>query len=350
MRLMFAAGLLFMLALLTHRALAAEAVWQTRELPADKSRYGHHYMVYLPPGYSADSDRQWPLIVFLHGRGEWGDDIRLVRRHGPLHFLAAGNTLDAIVVAPQSPTEQYWHPLFIDAVMQDVVSRFRIDPSRTYLTGLSMGGIGSWQMAMAFPQRFAALAPVAGCLMNDIAVSRSDHDLPDQDSYTPWLHALRGLPTWVFHGDRDSIVDTELGQRSAALLRAAGGDVKETIYPMTDHDSWTPTYMDSPAFYTWLLSRRRSDVVWNPQRPALDLARYVGRYVGADGDTRAEVREDAGRLVLRWVREGQEEELLPVSAAEFVGTALVRFDGGPEGHMRSVSFVGMGEAVWQGRP
>lgn len=193
---------------------------------------------------------------------------------------------------------------------------------------------------MVYPQRFAALVPIAGCLINDIAALGFGQDHAPDRAWLPVLARLKNLPTWVFHGDRDSLVPTELGQRSADLFTQAGGQPRRTIYPMTDHDSWTPTYFDNAEFYPWLLAQRNPQPQWDAVVPALDLARYVGDYGDARA-LRAQVRLVAGGLRITWLPEGREERLLPLDEHQFIGNGLVLFHGNA-GHMQGVEYPGIG--------
>ena len=143
-----------------------------------------------------------------------------------------------IVVCPQCPNDARWSGLqleLLNALLDEVVSEHRIDEQRIYLTGLSMGGFGTWRLAMAYPDRFAAIAPVCGG--------------GDPDQAPEVAH----LPTWVFHGAKDNVVSIENSKRMIDALKKAGGNVKITIYPDAGHDSWTETY-NNPKLYDWFLS------------------------------------------------------------------------------------------------
>jgi pimeloyl-ACP methyl ester carboxylesterase len=201
-----------------------------------RSSSGYDYLVYLPDGYSRSSGR-WPLILTLHGRGEAGSDINLVRRQGlPLRVEASGG-MPFVVVAPQCP-DLGWNVGVLGALLDEVLRRYRVDADRVYLVGNSMGGTGTWALAASCPERFAAIAPICGG--------------GDPDS----AGRLRDVPTWAFHGGDDRIVPPERSERMIAALRQAGGDARLTVYPGVGHDAWTPTYAN-PRFYEWLLQHRR---------------------------------------------------------------------------------------------
>jgi len=195
------------------------------------------YLLFLPEGY-AKGDRRWPLILFLHGAGETGNDVSRVKRHGPPKVVEKKKDLPFIVVSPQSPTRG-WNVEALNALLDEVVSKYRVDTDRVYLTGLSMGGYGTWALAAAHPERFAAIVPICGG-GNPATAKRLKH-----------------LPVWVFHGARDPVVPVANSEAMVKALKEAGADVKFTVYPEAGHDSWTPTY-DNPELYDWLLKHRRS--------------------------------------------------------------------------------------------
>ena len=205
---------------------------------AGRTASGLDSLVYLPDGYYR-SLRRWPVILALHGRGESGEDIDLVRRQGLPRRVEGTRGLPFIVVAPQSP-DWLWDVDALDVLLNEVLRQYRVDLDRVYLTGNSMGGNGTWALATRRPERFAAIAPICG---------RGD---------PAWARRLRDVPTWAFHGAEDRIVPPEASERMVAALHEAGGDVRLTIYPGVGHDSWTPTYAN-PSFFEWLLKHRRGE-------------------------------------------------------------------------------------------
>jgi predicted peptidase len=201
------------------------------------------YLLALPQGY-AESAERWPLILFLHGAGERGSDLAKVETHGPPKLIAAGQQIPAIVVSPQCPANEWWtdakHLLALERLLDEVVTTYRVDEDRVYLTGISMGGYGTWALAGRQPARFAAAAPICG-----------------GGSALPVARALRNLPIWAFHGDADPVVPVAESQRLVDAIGRAGGTVaKLTVYPGVGHDSWTRAYED-PALWEWLFAQRR---------------------------------------------------------------------------------------------
>jgi predicted peptidase len=196
------------------------------------------YLLAFPEGYEVGADR-WPLLVFLHGAGESGDDLEKVKAHGPPKLIAAGDrAFPCIVVSPQSPGRG-WNPDVLAALVDEICREYRVDEDRIWLTGLSMGGFGTWALAAAKPDRFAAIVPICG------GGNPAD------------ANKLNGIPIWVFHGAEDKTVKLENSTKMVDALKAVGSDVKFTIYPGVGHDSWTETYAN-PELYDWLFAQKRA--------------------------------------------------------------------------------------------
>jgi len=196
-----------------------------------------NYLLYLPPGYDK-ADKPFPLILFLHGAGERGDDLAQVKKHGPPKIVARKKDFPFIVVSPQAPARGGWRTDRLLALLDDVEKQYKVDKDRVYLTGLSMGGYGTWRLAAEAPERFAAIAPICG----------------GGDPKT--AEKLKGLPIWVFHGAKDRAVPLKRSEDMVAALKKAGHEVKFTVYPDAGHDSWTATY-DNPELYKWFLEHKR---------------------------------------------------------------------------------------------
>jgi len=195
------------------------------------------YLIYLPADYRKQR-KEWPLVLFLHGAGERGTNVELVTQHGPPKLAAEGRQFPFILVSPQCPGDEYWSVSVLKALLDGILAKYRVDRSRIYLTGLSMGGNGTWRLAMAYPDLFAAIAPVCGW----------------GDSSR--VAALTSIPVWAFHGKKDPVVAFERGASIVRALVAAGGNVKFTVYPEAGHDSWTETY-DNPELYAWLMEQKK---------------------------------------------------------------------------------------------
>lgn len=215
------------------------------ELTSVPMDYTNRIAVDLPEGYAdpshpmnATDGEGWPLVLFLHGAGERGDDLAQIRLHGPPKLIDAGHDLPAVVVCPQVPLNRWWDARGLVALLDQLEADYRIDPNRIYVTGLSMGGYGSWALASLQPDRLAALAPICG--MGDPSAA----------------HRLIDLPVWAFHGDADRVVDVSGTTDMVAAIEAAGGTPQQTIYEGVGHDSWTATY-ENEAFWAWMFAQRR---------------------------------------------------------------------------------------------
>jgi predicted peptidase len=204
------------------------------------------YLLFLPQGYDPRQDKSWPLMLCLHGSGERGSQVRRVAAHGPPKVVAENPDFPFILVSPQCPRGAYWSTELLVSLLDDVVEKHRVDSSRVYVTGLSMGGYGAWSLAVQYPERFAAIAPVCGG--GDV--------LPILLAEPRGLKALKSLGVWAFHGEKDPVVPVEESQRMIAALQKIGNPAKLTLYPDLEHDCWTATY-NNPALYKWFLSHRR---------------------------------------------------------------------------------------------
>ena len=200
------------------------------------------YLLYLPAGYDEQPDARWPLLVYLHGAGDRGDDLSLLDQHGVPGLTVAGQELPFIVAAPQCSARTWWRDEIpsLDAFVDGVIDGYRVDRRRVYVTGASMGALACWEVAMRRPERFAALAPLCGAIARPADA----------------VQVLKDVPTWVFHGAKDEAVPIEQSQRLVDALEAVGGNVRFTIYPDAGHDCWTETYAN-PEFYEWLLAQSR---------------------------------------------------------------------------------------------
>lgn len=205
------------------------------------------YLLFLPSDYDPTGNKKWPLLLFLHGAGERGNDVWLVAKHGPPKIVQHKPDFPFIVVSPQCPAGRTWENEVVLALLDEVMAKYAVDKTRVYLTGLSMGGYGTWSLGLAHPERFAAIVPICGGGDPLKAL------LPDPAK----AEALRSLPVWAFHGAKDPVVKLAESERMVEALRKAGvKEVQLTVYPEAQHDSWTETY-DNPKLYEWLLAHQR---------------------------------------------------------------------------------------------
>lgn len=204
------------------------------------------YLLFLPSGYEEPSSKPWPLMLFLHGSGERGRQLHKVAAHGPPLIVKTQPVFPFIVVSPQCAAGDYWSNSTLLPLLDDLEERYRVDKSRVYLTGLSMGGYGTWELAMTQPDRFAAIAPICGG-GNTLPILLSDRSRE---------RFLKTLGVWAFHGAKDPVVPLAESQRMIAAIREIGNHAKLTVYPEAGHDAWTETYQN-PALYRWLLEHKR---------------------------------------------------------------------------------------------
>jgi predicted peptidase len=206
-----------------------------------------NYLLYLPKGYEQTAAKSWPLMLFLHGAGERGNEIWKVAVHGPPKHATNGVHLPFILVAPQCPEGQQWSNEILLGLLDEVCAKYKVDQTRLYLTGLSMGGYGTWNLGLSYPAKFAAIAPICGGgEMITVLLSGTDKQ-----------QAIKSLGVWAFHGAKDNVVPLSESERMVEALKRAGHpSVKLTVYPEANHDSWTETYKN-PELYQWFLGHQR---------------------------------------------------------------------------------------------
>ncbi len=243
-------------------------VRQTAQRTTSAGQFDFNYLLTLPPGYNPGGATEWPLLVFLHGMGERSNaeadpmnpvHLDKLRALGPPLRIEQGTTFPFLVVAPQCSTD-WWDGAQLEAFIEDLKTRYRVDRTRIYLTGLSMGGFGVYDLAQRQPSRYAAIAPISAAPQVDAANSAA-------------APLLRDLPIWAFHGANDPLYSVSALQSYLDLIRAVGGNPTVTIYttsPGNAHDSWIPAYAND-ALYTWLLTHSASpaSVATPPQAAAV---------------------------------------------------------------------------------
>jgi predicted peptidase len=205
------------------------------------------YLLFLPKGYEAKDDKRWPLLLFLHGAGERGSNVTKVVAHGPPKVVKRRPNFPFILVSPQCPDGETWSDEVVLGLLDTVIRKHKVDTNRVYLTGLSMGGFGTWSLGAKHPERFAAIAPICGGGDTiDILLSSREKSA-----------ALKSLGVWAFHGAKDPVVKLEESERMVAAFKKAGvKDIQLTVYPEAQHDSWTETY-DNDKLYEWFLQHER---------------------------------------------------------------------------------------------
>jgi len=218
--------------------------------------FGAGYMVYLPEGYAEQPEKDWPLLLFLHGSGDRGDNIFLLAKASPFLMIREQGPLPFIIAAPlleQSESIATFPEPYLEGFLDEILAEYRVDRSRIYLTGLSMGGEAAYRFALKRPELFAAVAVLAGFdpKFSSAALNGGYEPLP-----LP-LENLRGIPVWAISGEKDTVVPLSVVQPTIDEFAAAGVDIRLTVLEGHDHDVWTDTYSD-PAFYDWFLQFHRA--------------------------------------------------------------------------------------------
>jgi predicted peptidase len=217
------------------------------------------YSIYVPRNY--DPNRAWPVILFLHGAGERGSDGVRATAIGLGNAIRLGpDRVPAIAVFPQVPLHQCWIGEPADAAMlalDRTMAEFNADPKRVYLTGLSMGGYGTWHLALAHPERFAALAIICGGIStyDQTSVRQSPLTLHADDPFAFVAESLKSKPIWIFHGADDPVIPVSESRRMLEALQQHGAnDLHDTEFPNTGHNAWDPAYRTA-ELWPWLFSK-----------------------------------------------------------------------------------------------
>lgn len=200
------------------------------------SELGVHYLEYVPN--SKDSKEKLPLLIFLHGMSERGNDLSKLKFHGPPSFLDDQKDFPFICISPQCPDSIYWNEDLLLPFYDEIIAKYPVDKNRIYITGLSMGEFGTWGSIIAKPNLFAAAVPICG------------------GGNASKLERIKTIPIWVFHGAKDDVVLLARSKKMVDGLKELGSNVKFTIYPEANHDSWTETYKNR-ELYDWLLQQKK---------------------------------------------------------------------------------------------
>ena len=196
------------------------------------------YWFELPASFEEDADRKWPVLIFLHGAGQRGVDASELATYEGVCLANKFKPDTFLVIAPVCPVDIWWSPPALDNLAKEIIAGFSVDEDRLYLTGMSMGGYGSWEMATEYPDRFAAIVPLCG----GGEPSRAKR--------------FKDVPIWAFHGAKDDVVPVERSREMVEALRRVDGRVRYTEYPDADHNCWTSAYTN-PELYDWLLKQVR---------------------------------------------------------------------------------------------
>ena len=226
------------------------------------------YLVYLPDEYGK-RERTWPLLLFLHGTAQRGDDLNLVREVGVPKRIEDGARFPFIVLSPQCPTERSWEPGQLLALLDHAQEEFAVDPDRVYVTGFELGGYGTWYLAASAPERFAAIVPISGFPKNE------DRERLD------WL---KSMGIWAFHGTNEQTAKLSVVREMIERHWSEGGSARLTVYPEKHHESWSGPYLN-PELYEWMGRQARRTALktqW-AKGPPVAGEQVAGRFVAPYG-------------------------------------------------------------------
>ena len=211
----------------------------------------YNYLLHVPEDYGKDPNKKWPVIFYLHGRHASGKNLQSLKRYGLPYYLEKGKKMDFIVVSPQCPwgknwaTEDWFNPVY-----DEVAGKLRLDDSRVYLIGMSMGGFGTWELANRMPDRFAAISPMCG------------------GANTKWVDQLSKIPTWVFHGTADRQIPISRSELMVRALEKKKADVRFTRLLNQGHD--ISKQFDNDELYVWLKQHSlKKTLFWEEPLPVL---------------------------------------------------------------------------------
>lgn len=208
-----------------------------QQVSASETDAVYGFYEYLPESYNEES-KNFPLVIYLHGRGERGNggsDLKEIKKNGPHKMIEEGAEFPAVILSPQS--KSWWNIDSLDLFVEWAFENYRIDTTRFYLTGISMGGGGTWLYAKEFPEKLAAIVPICG------------------DAKATGAENLVDIPVWAFHNKGDHIVEVELTYSWINSIKEAGGDPLVTIYEQSGHDAWTETY-NNESMWEWMFGQK----------------------------------------------------------------------------------------------
>jgi len=312
----------------------------------------YRFQVYLPEDWRRDDRKQWPIILFLHGRGERGSEGMWQTQIGlPQAVRDHPERWPFIIVMPQCPLPAYWTDpdmlAMAMAALDQEATEFHADPERNYLSGLSLGGYGAWELARLHPQRGAAIAISSSGVFWSYAPERWQQvsTLPAE-----YAHALGHTPVWLFHGLDDNVVPERESELMFEAIKAAGGRVRLWLFQGLKHDCWTSAY-NVPEVPRWLLGHRTANlepsafaerIVVPLHPPAIKLTPaqldvLAGDYFDKNGHREITVFRQ-GDLLYEKNRFGEISEIAPESPSIFfypngAGLPRLTFERDPQGHV-----------------
>lgn len=232
----------------TFTILPPAATTKEYQFPKTSQKAKLDYLLYLPEEYGKDPQRKWPLILYLHSLESKGSDLSLVEREALPKKLKSQSDFPFVVISPQGNGEyEIWsEDEMVNALLvllDEIQATYSVDPKRIYLTGANVGGNGTWEVGLRYPERFAALVPVIGY-----------YDWNSPSKVPENICDLKDVPVWAFHGENDTKIPLAAQQTLVDALKACGGNVKFTVFPNYGHDIEIPAYTE-PGLYDWLLAQ-----------------------------------------------------------------------------------------------
>ncbi|MDH6305823.1 putative peptidase [Parabacteroides sp. PF5-5] len=211
----------------------------------EKAKVDYNYLVYLPEDYAV-GNKSYPLVIYLHGGAHKGNDLNKLKKYGLPYLVEKGNEFDFIIISPQCPDDKYWSSdNWFEPLFEKIQTEYQIDTDRVYLTGISMGGYGTFIVAMDHPDKFAAIVPLCGGC---------------NDSDTPRICTLKNIPIWAFHGTNDNLIPISETERIINALDKCKGKTKFTKLEGEGHGIQY-LYETHPQIYKWMLEQSRSGVI-----------------------------------------------------------------------------------------
>jgi len=236
--------------------LASLRIFAENYKNAELNNCGNGYLIYLPEGYEENTSGTWPLLFFLHGMGDRGNNVFLLAKASPFKMIREKGPLSFIIVAPllsDSPDFFSFPGKYLEGVLDEIAETYRIDEKRVYLTGLSLGGEASYRFSMEHPERIAAVASLGGLLARSAPGYFSKEVV--ETAGIP-LTRLKDVPCWEIHSANDAVVPLGIARRMVADFAQSGVKVRFTVLENHDHDIWNDTYAD-PEFYKWFLQYKK---------------------------------------------------------------------------------------------
>ena len=203
-----------------------------------KASEKYNYLLYLPKSYSA-TESSYPLVIYLHGGSQRGSDLNKLKAYGLPYVVDQGRDFDFIIASPQCPDGKFWSTdNWFDSLYTEVTTKYRVDPKRVYLTGITMGGYGTWQTAVAYSDRFAAIVPLCGGCDDSTQICR-----------------IRQVPVWTFHGAADDVISVDETARLVRRLNQCAGKVKFTRLEKEGHS--IQYLYKKPEIYDWMVKQHK---------------------------------------------------------------------------------------------